>query len=334
MSKFANAFSGLSGGNSELPADYVKIDWDKVNQEQVDLFGTQDKPRSRVGIISGIIDLGIQEVAPGHKKSEISLEEEEDYLKDNPTNWFEDFTNSKTKQTERHVFWPQKPQRAVAITVDFPQFEYDWGGEIGKKPLRFLLNGEFIPKGGKGSDVTVGRTYDLKETTKDFAPRWSLVTNSLLYKLAVATEVIKVGEPFTKADIGKLIGKAALFEARLWMEGGYKQEKISYKGEVPEGISVPEYDESILYYISLDSENDPEHVKQLRRSVKNTIKRSVSYAGSKLQEQYGDVIEQVNTAKAQSEVAQQEKSSAQVNADVVESQESEGFDDFHSDIPF
>lgn len=291
MSKFANAFSGLSGGNSETPSDYVKIDWDKVNQEQVDLFGTQDKARSRVGIISGITDLGIQEVENGHKKSEVAPEDEADFIEKNPTNWFEDFINPKTKQVERHVFWPQKPQRAVAITVDYPQFEYDWGGEIGKKPLRFLLNGEFIPKGGKGSDVVVGRTYDLKETTKDFAPRWSLATNSLLYKLAVATEVIKAGEPFTKAEIGKLIGKPALFEARLWMDGGYKQEKITFKGEVPEGMAVPDFDESILYFITLDGENDAEHVKQLRRSVRNTIKRSVSYADSKLKEQFGDVVE-------------------------------------------
>ena len=138
----------------------------------------------------------------------------------------------------------------------------------------------------KAADVVVGRTYDLKETTKDLSPRWSLATNSLLYKLAVATEVIKAGEPLSKGDIGNLIGKAALFEARIWIEDGYKQEKISFKGEVPEGMPVPEYDESILYYINLNSDNDEEHVKQLRRSVRNTIKRSVSYEGSKLQAQY------------------------------------------------
>ena len=54
---------------------------------------------------------------------------------------------------------------------------------------------------------------------------------------------------------------------------------------------VPTFDESILYYITLDGENEAEHVKQLRRSVRNTIKRSVSYADSKLKEQFGDVIE-------------------------------------------
>ena len=93
-------------------------------------------------------------------------EQEAEAIEKNPNTYFEDGINPDTKAPERYKRWPQKPQRAVAITVDFPQFQYDWGGDVGEKPLRFLLNGEFIFKGGKGSDVVVGRTYDLKETTK------------------------------------------------------------------------------------------------------------------------------------------------------------------------
>ena len=45
-----------------------------------------------------------------------------------------------------------------------------------------------------------------RETTKDFNPRWSLAKNSLLYKMAVATNVIKPDEPFNwKSQIGELI---------------------------------------------------------------------------------------------------------------------------------
>ena len=302
MSKFANAFSNLGGTQSE--SSFEAIDWKTVNAERADIFDTKYKAKSRVGIISGIIDLGIQPVDDGHKKSDVALEDEAKFIEENPTNYFDDVVvDFKTKKTERHVFWPQKPQRAVALTVDFPQFQYDWGGEIGKKPFRFLLNGEFILKGKKRSDIIVGRTYDLKETTKDFAPRWSLAKNSLLYKAAVATNVIKVDEPFTKQQIGELIGKAALFEVRFWLEDGYANEKISFKGEVPEGMTVPEIDESLLYYINLDGENDASAVKQLRKSIKNTIKNSVSYQGSKLQEQFGDVIEGNYPPKAESSPA-------------------------------
>jgi hypothetical protein len=300
MSKFKGAFSNL-GGNKQSD-DFVAIDWKKVNQERVDVFDTKEKAKSRVGIISGIVDLGIQPVEDGHKKSDIALEDEADYIAENRGNYFDDvMVDSKTKKMERHVFWPQKAQRAVAITVDFPQYQYDWGGEIGKKPFRFLLNGEFINKGMKRSDITLNRTYDLKETTKDFAPRWSLAKNSLLYKMAVATNVIAVDEPFTKNQIGELIGKAALFEVRFWLEDGFANEKISFKGEVPEGIAIPEIDESVLYYINLDGENDESAVKQLRKAIKNVIKSSPTYQGSKLQEQYGEIIEGKQYTKEKSE---------------------------------
>ena len=328
MSKFGNAFSNLSSGGGESSGE--KIDWKAVNEERVKIFKTEDKPKSRVGIISGIIDLGLQPMDDGHRKSDIPLEEEEAYLLEHPTNYFQDFEDARTKKTERHVFWPQKAQRAVAITVDFPQFEYDWGGEIGKKPFRFLLNGEFITKGSKRNDIILGRTYDLKETTKDFNPRWSLAKNSLLYKMAVATNVIKPDEPFTKSQIGELIGKAALFEVRFWLEGGYTNEKISFKGEVPEEMSAPDYDDSILYYINLDGDNDEAAVKQLRKSVKNTIKRSESYRGSKLQEQYGNVIEGVYPAKT--EAAKQEPPVPSAAAPAK--QEAPVATDFEDDVPF
>lgn len=326
MSKFGNAFNNLGGGSGESSGE--KIDWNAVNAERSALFKTEDKAKSRVGIISGIIDLGLQPMDDGHKKSDIALEDEAQYILDNPTNYFGDFEDNRSKKTERHVFWPQKAQRAVAITVDFPQFEYDWGGEIGKKPFRFLLNGEFINKGSKRSDIILGRTYDLKETTKDFAPRWSLAKNSLLHKMAVATNVIKPDEPFTKSDIGKLIGEAALFEVRFWLENGYANEKISFKGEVPEEMTAPEYSEDILYYINLDGENDEAAVKQLRKSVKNTIKRSESYQGSKLQEKFGSVIEAVYTPKKEDDKpAQETKAAPKQDAPDLSGS-------FDSDIPF
>jgi hypothetical protein len=331
MSKFAGAFSNLGGNNQS--DDYVQVDWDKVNKERADIFDTKEKAKSRVGIISGIIDLGVQPVEDGHKKSDIALEDEAAYIEEHPGNYFDDIVvDFKTKKVERHVFWPQKPQRAVAITVDFPQFQYDWGGDIGKKPFRFLLNGEYIHKGKKRSDIVVARTYDLKETTKDFHPRWSLAKNSLLYKAAVATNVIKPDEPFNKTQIGELIGKAALFEVRFYVNAeGYVEEKISFKGEVPEGMVVPEIDESILYYINLDGENEEAAVKQLRKSVKNTIKNSVSYPDSKLKEQFGDVIEGNYAAKQDNNVVEHDVDDSVVD----DSDDVSGVDqDSFEDIPF
>ncbi len=325
MSKFANAFSNLGGNKESQDSDFVKIDWEKVNKERVEIFKTQEKAVSRVGIVSSIIDLGVQELEKASKKSDIPLEEEAAYLEKNPTNSFDDVFNYKTKQKERHIFWPQKAQRCVAVTVDFPQFKYDWGGEIGEKPFRFLLNSEFIMKGMKRSDIIVARPFSLKETTKDFAPRWSLAKNSTLYKMAVATGIITKEEPFTKQQLGELIGKAALFEVRMWLnKEGYLEETISFKGDIPEGMNVPTYDESILSYVNIDGENDEEAVKQLRKSVKNTIKRSVSFEGSKLQEQFEKYFD---SPKKENDIVEESVDEDEPDVEV----ESDSFDD---SIPF
>ena len=289
MSKFANAFSNIKSETSQSDSG---IDWEVVNKQRNEIFGTQDKAKPRVGIISGIIDLGVQQIEPGHSKSDVPLEEEAAYIEANPTNWFDDVENPQNKTIERHKFWPQKPQRAVAFTVDFPQYKFDWGGDIGVKPFRFLLNGEFIPKGKSRKDIILGRIYDLKETTKDFAPKWSLSKKSVPYKLALATDTIKQDEPFTKDRLGELIGKAALFEVRFWLnDRGYAEEKIIFKSEVPEGMEIPKIDEDLLFYVNMSTENDEAVVKTLRKAVYNTILMSESYPGSKLQEQFGHIVE-------------------------------------------
>lgn len=326
MSKFSAAFDDATNTQFTDSEDRPKIDYAKQNAEREAIFGTKDKAKARVGIISGIIDLGVQPMEPGHKKSEVV--DEEAYLLEHPTSWFADVKNQQTKAVERHVFWLNKPQRAVAVTVDFPQYTYDWGGDIGVKPFRFLLNGEFIPKGGKRKDLVVGKVYDLKETTKDFeeAKLWSLSTKSVLYKIAVATEVIKSGEPLQASQIGSLIGKAALFEVRAWINNKYWDEKITFKSEVPEGVTVPEIDEDLLFYINLNKDNDPKAVITLRQAVVNTIKRSESWETSKLKEQFGD-----KRPFTWQTTTQQSSVSSTPEPEVQEEKEPEYFDD---DIPF
>lgn len=295
MGKFDNAFAGVGGkggGSGVEPGAETrpKIDYAAQNKALVELFGTADKARSRVGIISGIINLGVQKIEDAKLLWTGTPEQEAEEIAKNPKTYFENGVNPQNGAPARFKRWPKKSQQSVAITVDYPQYKFDWGGEVGEKPIRFLLNGEFTPKGKKPWDAIVGRTYDLKETTQAFDPKWSLDTKGVLYKLAVATEVIKAGEPFSKNDIGKLIGKPALFEVRLWLENGFLQEKITFKGEVPEGVPVPEWDDSLEYFVRLDIENDESAVKQLRKAVKNTIKMSSEYVGSKLHEQFDSVM--------------------------------------------
>ena len=319
MSKFDNAFSGVGG--AQVSTDTV--DYASQNKALVGVFKTQGKAISRVGIVSGIIDLGLQKLPDAAIVWNGTSKDEAAEIVKNPNTYFEDGFDQKTKAACRFKRWPQKPQQAVAITVDFPQFKHDWGGDIGEKPIRFLLNGEFTPKGKKPWDAIVGRTYDLKETTKDFSPKWSLATNSLLYKLAIATEVCKEGTPFSRGDIGKLIGKAALFEARLWLEGTYLQEKITFKGAVPEGMSIPVWDDDMSYFVRFDKENEESSIVQLRKAVKNTIKAALNYEESQLAQDWDSVMFKAFTPK-------QDKPPVQEYAE--EEEQEDGV--YEDDIPF
>lgn len=335
MSKFDNAFSDLAhtGSSDESSSGFSKEARLEQNTKIVELFGTQDKAKARVGIVSGIIDLGIQEMPDGEQVFSGNKEQEAEAIEKDPTNYFKDGFDPKTKAPARLKCWKVKPQRCVAITVDFPQFQFDYGGEIGVKPIRFLLNGSFTPKGKKPWEAILGRLYSLKETTADFAPNWSLPANSILHKLAVGTGVIPAKEPFTKAMLGKLIGKPALFEVQLYLKEGHLNERILFKSEVPEGMVSPEWNEDDGYYVRIDGANEASTIKQLRKNVKNTILRSSSYPDSQLQIQHGSLLEDSFKPKAEAptEVTKEEVTETKVsNSDAApwDSSEEETFPSF------
>ena len=56
-------------------------------------------------------------------------------------------------------------------------------------------------------------------------------------------------------------------------------------------MAIPEIDEDLLFYVNMSTENDEFAVKTLRKAVFNTMLMSESYPGSKLQEQFGHIIE-------------------------------------------
>jgi hypothetical protein len=99
-------------------------------------------------------------------------------------------------------------------------------------------------------------------------------------------------------------------------------EEIKLVGMVPEGVAIPEVPEGLLHCVNLHGENDPEAVKQMRVSVKNTMKRALNYDTSSLKP--------VFEAEAASYSGAKEAVKAAVaKAEVVPVQA-----DFDSDIPF
>lgn len=279
----------VNNNNTTQQSDRPKVDWDARAKYIVDKVGTQKKAKAMIGIISGVIDLGlqVQEDAKMEWKGDEASEVEE--LAKNPDQYFETLPNDKGVPT-RYKRWKVKPCQQVALTVDFPSVMLNQGQFFGDEdskehPLRMLLNGEFYISGvGK----VVGKPYNIKEVRNDDGS-WSFKSNTQLYKLASATDVLDEQGRFKPHMIGKLLGKAALFEVQIYLNKAsdgkeYLNEKIKLSGQVPDVMvpMIPELPQEYIYGVNFKGEQNPEILKQLRQSVITTQQRAENFEGSDL----------------------------------------------------
>lgn len=264
-----------------------EVNWNALNEETINAAGTKDKARSIPGIISGVYDLGEQNREDAEVEFKGDAAEEAKIIAEKPATYFENDRDGK-----RVMRYPQKPVQQVAIAVDFPQIIVDKGKHFGKsnpQPLRLLLNGEFTLSNG---DRVVGRPYSIVETKYDDNV-WAFAKNNGLHKLAAATEILDDKGYFKKDRIGDLLGKAALFQFRVYMKPNkkdpsktYYTEEIKLSGIIPEGLVVPEFSEEILHGVNLFGENDEASVKQLRATVRTTIQRANNYEQSDIKKMF------------------------------------------------
>lgn len=295
-------------------ADRKQIDWDALNQEVINVVGTQKKAKSVVGYISGIVALGKQPQPDAEMAFTGSPEDELAEIGKNPTNYFKDGKDQKGN-TIRLKCWPVKPTESVAVTVDFPQYSVNKGKYFGDEnakplPLRLLMNGEFVFKGQPYSERGLAKMYKLN-VKKNKDDKWSLVPNNKLYQMAVAAGVIEDGDAFVPNDIGKLIGKPALFEIRVYLKDDkYFTEEIALAGMIPEGLPVPDFDGSTLYGVYFNAANDVECLKQLRVSIRNQMKKATDYDGSVVQKELDNIF------KSNTPTTTSEPSSAPANTNV------------------
>lgn len=278
MSKFQiETFNNSRSESSSPQRERRDIDWDGLNAHLV-AAAKATKTRSIPGVISGIISLGIQPREPFEGPWN-----EADAAKTGA----EEFMDG----SKRMIRVPMADKPQVAITVDFPSILVDKGlyitGESDPKPYRVVLNGEFGYRDtSTGKWVpTVRRGYVISEV-RDDNNQWGISKQNTLYKLADAAGIVPESGIFKKEDIGDLVGKWAQFQIKVYVKsnGGrdYLTEEIKLAGVVPEGIPLPEFDDSILYGVNFTNP-DEEAVKQLRNSIKNTIRRSSNYPGSDIQ---------------------------------------------------
>lgn len=270
------------------------VDWEGRAKYLVETAELSEQ-ETLVGVISGVIDLGIQPQEDGKMESNLSLEEEIAEMEKNPDCYFEDAIDyNDGKKEKRYKRFPVKDVQSVAISVDFPDIILDqapfFGNESDPRPLRMLLGGEFNPKGS--SEKIVARPIPLSIRKNDKTKnKWSFLPNHTLYKMAVAAKIISAGEPFLPQDIDKLVGKSMQFKAQLSLnEGKYLNEKCNFVGALARGQSEQVLDDKYQHVIQFTSDdNDADSIKELRASIKNTMKKATNWGleTTKLRTQLG-----------------------------------------------
>lgn len=271
--------TGESSGNSN-------VDWEALNKYVVDTCDLEE-PETLVGYLVGIIDLGIQPQSDVEMPFTGTAGKEASIIEDYPNTYFKDVKDDKGDKIRLKCF-PAKPQQCITYVVDFPQIELDKGQFFGKeegeelKPLRLYYGGTFYTK--EHGNI-VGRTVNLR-VTKNKDDKWSLASNNMLYKMAVASKTIKSGEPFLPQDIDKLIGKPLQFEIQIgFNKKGYYFEKLNFKGGLTRGMVYDDYDEDKTFMIQFNKENSEEDLGNIRAHIKRTLPIAINFEGSMLERQ-------------------------------------------------
>ena len=270
-------------------SDRAPVNYDAYNKYMVETCKATKK-KTVAGIISGIVDLGLQDQEDAKMDFTGSKEQEAAELEKFPGSWFETI-NDDSGGTKRVKCWKKKPVKSLAITIDIPGIIVDKapyftdGKESNPAPLRMILNSTFYRK--EIGCVDLGRLFTLSMRKNDKTNNnWSITFNNNLYKMAVGTGVIEHGDPFLPQDITKLLGKAALFEIQVHInDKGYYNEKVKYAASLIDGMTVPDYDEELLFSTGFNANNTDNEVQFLSSPVINRIKLSSEYEGSKIKSQ-------------------------------------------------
>jgi hypothetical protein len=338
---FVTTSNAQTEGGGNRPA----VNWDELNAHVVEAAGG-GKVRSLPGVIAQLIDLGEQDLddaaiqttdAQFRKKYPAFDGSDEqkalvaaDYAK-------KDNVRFEMVDGVECLRYEQSPVQQLAVMVDINSVLVDKGqffGNSNPQPLRLPLNGEFtlVVAGGEKVKV-VGKPYNIKEMKHDIGGGksvWAFAKNNGIHKLADACGLLDANGLFTKNRIGELLGKVAQFQFQVFMKpgkngGAFFTENIKLVGMVPEGVPLPEVKPEQLGGVSLYApNNDPEVVKQLRKSVKDTIRRANNYEGSPL------------SLLMESEGGQRQAAPAQQAAPVqgVAPTPAPAGDDFDDDVPF
>lgn len=284
---------------TESKSNKTNVDFDKLNAyvvEAADLEEAAVVP----GVISSIVDLGIQAQSDAEYVFEGDEADEEAEQQANPAIRFETrakfFDNGKWLENVRVKIVPQRDVQSIAMAIDFPDILVDKGqffGESKPLPLRIWMGGQYFIE---GSGMVIQNLIALRETNLDTTratQKWSLNPKGTLYKMAKSAKLVKDGEVFKANQIDQLLGTAHQFEARVFMKPAkngkkYYTEQVKFVGALSRGQAVDTASVATSL-VMFNKENPESAIKELRAHVVNTIKRAKNYEGSVIQKQIEEV---------------------------------------------
>ena len=272
---FSKKASKGSGGSSK---DYTEFN-EHVHEQIMEVVSEDFDPI--IGIISGIIEAGVQPV-------ETTVEpykgtEAQEYHLENTEGAFVD-------EEEGEIHIPRKPQDSVVFYVDFPEILIDYGKYMDNVdddqeplPYRISLTGDWW---NKAVNKMFAKTVGLKCLPNEgkTPSGWGYHHKSTIHKLANATGCVR-GQVDQDFDIGEILGGAAMFslESELDEKGGktYHNVKVKDPTKIPKVMSVPEHDIE-PFGVMLDVEPEGDEIKYIatKNSLINSLELAVNYKGS------------------------------------------------------
>jgi hypothetical protein len=229
----------------------------------------------------------------------------------------------------------KKPAKQLVVFADLVDQVVDYGGDIGEKQYRLMLNNNF--KGNiKGVDF-IGMPPRDADGNQIQGKLWTFHPTSLLTKLAKATgcdNILGVNQE-DNMDISQLLGKAFYADVSVnSVDSGKKRDdgtpiiynNVNFKGasKLPMVKGKPlEVEELQVKPVILNHNNVTEEtVVLLRGKVLQMMKQAPEYAGSKLEQLLG----------ATQESAEQSTAKQEAKTEPVKSVENEI--SFDTDVPF
>ena len=291
-----------AANTSKFDVNYAALD-----QYVVDAAECQ-QPETLNGVIVGIVDLGNQRLPDAEYDVDsgdesLTVEElTEKYateIESGKVSKFDIVKDWSTRPPKEVIkkFVPQKDRQCITYAVDFMDIMLDksqfFGEKSEPKPLRLYFGGSFYNTHSK--KMIVQNLLPLKITNIAKDPKtqklWSLSPKSQLHKMAVASKLINTGDAFLPDNIDELLGKTLQFKVQIgFNEKGDKKyyfEKISFIGALQRKDKP--FEDVDTFLIQMDSENDPEALKQIRKHLLNTMELATNFEGSALQKQLLEV---------------------------------------------